>query len=114
MVEGGMRSKTRSAVAVGAAKSPCGTIHIFVTSSGITLDGCSDTGMAVLRGAMKHTGVPGHSETSPAIVSDSPCSSNISPMKIKTEAASWAAIRVAPPGDLPYLIHGALWPVLAV
>ena len=27
---------------------------------------------AVLRGAMKHKGVPGHSASSPAIVSDSP------------------------------------------
>ena len=77
-----MRPKTRSTVAVGQATSPGGTVHTYVANSGITPDGCSSTGKAVLRGAMKHKGVPGHSETSPAMVSDSPCSSTISPIKM--------------------------------
>ena len=77
-----MRRRARAAVTWGKATSPGGTTHDFVANSGITPDGCGDTGKAVLRGSMKHTGIPGHSETSPAMTSDSPCSSTVSPVKM--------------------------------
>ena len=81
-VEEGNRPKTRSAAVWGHATSPGGKVTTFVANSGITPDGCSEAGKAVLRGGMKHPGVPGHSETSPAMVFDSPCSSSLSPLQM--------------------------------
>ena len=86
-VEVGMRPKTRSVVAWGSVKSPGGTAHTYIASSGITphpMVAATPERLyyVVLRGSMKHIGIPGHSETSPAMVSDSPCSSTISPVKI--------------------------------
>ena len=117
-VEEGMGPKTRAAVAWGTATSPGGTTHTFIANSGITPDGCSDTGKAVLRAAMKHPGVPGHSETSFAIVSDSPCSTTISPVKMSKRDCIFGAIRVAsatatgqpyPIGHAHKVAHQRLW-----
>jgi len=80
--EGDNRPRTRSRVAVGTATSPGGSKHTYMANSGITPDGCDDAGKAVLRMSMKHTGVPGHSATSPAGVSDSPVRGNVSPVKM--------------------------------
>ena len=76
------RSKARASVVWGHAKSPGGTEHTYIANSGITPDGCGDSGKAVLRGAMKHQGKPGHSETSPAMVSDSAVQPSVSPVKM--------------------------------
>ena len=70
--EEGPRVKTRPAVAWGKAKSPGGTEHRFIANSGITPDGANDEVKAILRGAQRHSGQPGCSDTRPAIVSDSP------------------------------------------
>ena len=60
--------------------------HLVPCASGcagqLGADGCSEAGKMVLRGGKKHPGVPGHSETSPAMVSDSPVSSSLSPIKM--------------------------------
>ena len=81
-------------------------------------DGCSDTGKAVLRAAMKHPGVPDHSETSPAMMSDSPCSSTISTVKMSKRDCIFGAIRVAsatatgqpyPIGHAHKVAHQRLW-----
>ena len=72
--EEGPRVKTRAAVAWGMAKSPGGTEHShrFIANSGITPDGANDEVKAILRGAQRHSGQPGCSETRPLIVLDSP------------------------------------------
>jgi len=81
-LEGSRRPKTRSVMEYGSATSPGGTTHTFIANSGITPDGCDDVGKAVLRASMKHPGVPGHSETSPAMVSDSPVRDTVSPIRM--------------------------------
>ena len=57
--------KTRSIT----AKSPPKSVFSHDTSSGYTPPGASDEGKAVLRMEKKHPGVPGHTQSSPVIVS---------------------------------------------
>ena len=67
-----MHPRTSAATARGQATSPGGTKYEFMANSGITPPECGDAGKAVLRMAMKHQGMPGHSANSPALVCDSP------------------------------------------
>ena len=62
----------RSRVVWGTAMSPGGTTHKYLANTGLTPDGCSDAGKAVLRGANAPKGFPGHSYSSPVMVSASP------------------------------------------
>ena len=70
--QGPVSTRTRYILTMGKAFSPGGTKHEYRANSSYTLVGCGYLGKATLRMSEKHPGVPGHSTSSPAQVSDSP------------------------------------------